>query len=239
MIFWKKLVILLSSSFFCSFIMVSFLGSKVNPILINYLNTEVERVTSNVIDVSINDLLAKEIDNNLISISRNNDNEVEMIDYNSKEVNLLLKKVNQVVYSKLLQLEEGKIDDFDLSSSLSGTKYRFLDSGIVCEIPFGSLTGNGFLSNLGPIIPINISFMGQVSSSLETKVTSYGINNLLLELFVHVEINERISLPKSSDEVVIKVDAPISVQVISGVVPEYYGGVIGKNSQTTFFLLDD
>ena len=43
----------------------------------------------------------------------------------------------------------------------------------------------------------------------------------------------------NGDEVVIKVDAPISVQVISGVVPEYYGGVIGKNSQTTFFLLDD
>lgn len=239
MIIWKKLVIFLFLSFFCSFLVVSFLGSKVNPILVSYLNTEVGRITSNVIDVSINDLLAKEIDDNLISISRNNDNEVEIIDYNSKEVNLLLKKVNQVVYSKLLQLEEGEIEQFALSSSLSGSKFRFVDSGVVCEIPLGALTGNGFLSNLGPIIPINISFMGQVSSNLETKVTSYGINNLLLELFVHVEIKERISLPKSSDEIVVKIDAPISVQVISGVVPDYYGGVIGKNSQATFSLLDD
>ena len=97
------------------------------------------------------------------------------------------------------------------------------------------MTGNGFLSNLGPIIPIKMSFLGHVNSSLKTRVTSYGINNLYLEIYVHVEVKERISLPRSSKDVTIGIDAPLSIKIISGVVPEYYGGIIDKNSQTSFF----
>ena len=91
-----------------------------------------------------------------------------------------------------------------------------------------------FVANLGPVIPLRMSFLGQVSSHLKTKVTSYGINNLLLEVYVEVEIKEKISLPKSSDIVAIKVEAPLSIKVISGVVPNYYGGIIDKNSLETF-----
>lgn len=224
--------------FFCiliSFFCVSFLGNRVNPILFNYLNLEVERVTSNVIDVSVNDVLSNELVDDLFNVSKNSNNEIEMIDYNTKEVNSLLKKINENIYSKLLKLEEGEVDDFSLSSSLLGNNYKKVKTGLVCEIPMGSLTGNGFLSNLGPIVPIKMSFLGHVNSSLKTKVTNYGINNLYLEIYVHVEVKERISFPRSSKDVTIKIDAPLSIKIISGVVPEYYGGIIDKYSQASFF----
>ena len=100
-------------SFFC----VSLLGKKVNPILLNYLNLEVERVTSNVIDSTVNDVLAKGITQELFIVSKNTSDEIEMIDYNSQEVNSLLSDINQKVYLKLQKLEEGDVKDFDLSSS--------------------------------------------------------------------------------------------------------------------------
>lgn len=231
---WKKLVISFFIAIFVSLFFLFFLGKRVNPILVNYFSEEVERVTSNVVDSAVNDVLTQEISESLFSITRNDENEVEMIDYNTKKVNSLLKDINQVIYSKLYDLEEGNIDEFFLSSSLSGMSYQFIDSGIVCEVPLGALTGNGFVANLGPVIPIKMSFLGQVSSHLKTKVTSYGINNLLLEVYVEVEIKEKISLPKSSDVVTIKVEAPLSIKVISGVVPNYYGGIIDKNSLETF-----
>ena len=231
----KKMGIVFFFCIFISFFCVSILGNKVNPILHNYLNLEVERVTANVIDVSVNDVLANELVDDLFNVSKNSNNEIEMIDYNTKEVNSLLKKINENIYSKLLRLEEGKVDDFVLSSSLLGNNYKKVKSGIVCEIPMGSLTGNGFLSNLGPVIPIKMSFLGHVNSSLKTKVTSYGINNLYLEIYVHVEVKERISLPRSSKDITIEIDAPLSIKIMSGVVPEYYGGIIDKNSQTSFF----
>ena len=219
---------------FVSLLLLFLLWNRVNPILVNYFSGEVERVTSNVVDSAINDILTKEISESLFSIIRNDKNEVEMIDYNTKKVNSLLKDINQIIYSRLYDLEEGNIDEFFLSSSLSGINYQFIDSGIVCEVPLGALTGNGFVANLGPVIPLRMSFLGQVSSHLKTKVTSYGINNLLLEVYVEVEIKEKISLPKSSDIVAIKVEAPLSIKVISGVVPNYYGGIIDKNSLETF-----
>lgn len=228
------MVISFFAAVFVSLFFLFFLGKRVNPILVDYLSGEVERVTSNVVDSAINDVLTKEINDSLFSITRNDKNEVEMIDYNTKKVNSLLKDINQIIYSKLYDLEEGSTDEFFLSSSLSGMNYQFIDFGVVCEIPLGALTGNGFVSNLGPVIPIRMSFLGQVNSHLKTKVTSYGINNLLLEVYVEVEIKEKISLPKSSDIVTIKVSAPLSIKVISGVVPNYYGGVIDKNSLETF-----
>lgn len=233
--FWKKLVVYFLVSFLISLFFLFILGEKVNPIFVNYLNGEVERITSNVVDSALNDLLTTEINDSLFSITRNDRNEVEMIDYNTEKVNSLLKEINQIIYLKLYNLEEGNIDEFLLSSSLIGTNYQFIDSGIVCEIPLGSLTGNGFLANLGPIVPVKMSFLGQVSSNLKTQVTSYGINNLLLEVYIQVEVKEKITLPKSSDIATVKVEAPLSIKIISGVVPDYYGGIIDKNSQTTFF----
>ena len=217
-------------SFFC----VSLLGEKVNPILSNYLNLEVERITSNVIDSTVNDVLAQGLTQELFIVSKNSNDEIEMIDYNSKEVNVLLSDINQRIYLKLKKLEEGNVKDFDLSSSLLGSGFRSVKNGIVCEIPIGFLTNNGFLNNLGPVIPIKMSFLGQVNSSLRTKVTSYGINNLYLEVYVDVEVKERISLPKSSKDVTIHVEAPLSIKIISGSVPDYYGGIVGKNSETVF-----
>lgn len=235
MTFCKKMLLCLFLSVLVSFFFLFLLGERVNPILVNYLSSEVERITSNVVDSTINDLLTQEINDSLFFITKNDKNEVEMIDYNTEKVNLLLKKINQSIYSKLYNLEEGNINQLFLSSSLTGIDYRFIDSGIVCEIPLGSLSGNGFLANLGPIIPVKMSFLGQVSSNLKTKVTSYGINNLLLEIYIHVEIKEKISLPKSSEVATVKIDAPLSLKIISGVVPNYYGGIIDKSSQTTFF----
>ena len=69
-----------------------FLGKKVNPILLNYLNLEVERITSNIIDSSVNDVLAKEQSDELFVITKNGNNEIEMIDYDTQKVNLLLKE---------------------------------------------------------------------------------------------------------------------------------------------------
>ena len=50
-----------------------------------------------------------------------------------------------------------------------------------------------------------------------------------------MEIKEKISLPKSTDVSTIQIKAPLSIKIISGVVPDYYGGIIDKDSQTTFF----
>ena len=71
---WKKMVISFFAAVFVSLFFLFFLGKRVNPILVDYLSGEVERVTSNVVDSAINDVLTKEINDSLFSITRNDKN---------------------------------------------------------------------------------------------------------------------------------------------------------------------
>lgn len=226
----KSTIWILISVFLGSFFLMQLLSYKINPILYRYVNLEVERITSNIIDNVVNETLANNLDEELFYINENSNGEIEMIDYNTKEVNKLLAEVSNNIQNKLIDLEEGKLDDFSISDTFKGKNFYHTKNGIICEVPMGSISGNGFLSNLGPIIPIKMSFLGQVSCNLKTKVTNYGINNLYLEISVHVEIKERVTMPKNSKDSTIKVDAPLTVKIIQGVVPEYYGGSINQDS---------
>ncbi len=222
---------LLLSVFLLSFFLVQIFSVKINSILYNYLNLEVERITSNVVDGSVNELLSKELDSDLFILNKNSKNEVEIIDYNTKKVNILLDKISNNIQKKLILLEDGKLNNFMVSDIFKGSKFHYIKNGVVCEIPMGSLSGNGFLANVGPIIPIKMSFLGQVNCNLKTKVTNYGINNLYVEIYLHVEIKERISMPKMSKDSVISIDAPLTIKIIQGAVPDYYGGIINKDSK--------
>ncbi len=226
----KILLIVLFSVFLGSFFLIQILSIRINPILYNYVNLEVERITSNVVDGTVNEILADDLDDQLFSISKNSNGEIEMVDYNTKEVNKLLGKISNNIQNKLISLEDGNLKDFMVSDAFRGKKFYHVKNGVVCEIPMGALSGNGFLSNVGPVIPIKMSFLGQVSCNLKTKVTNYGINNLYLEISVHVEVKERVTMPKMSKDSVVEVDAPLTVKIIQGVVPEYYGGSINQDS---------
>ena len=227
----KKMILLLIIVFINSFFLIQILSYKINPILYRYVDLESERITSNIVDGIVNDILTSEDTEDLFIIKKNKNDEIQTIDYNTKEVNNILRKISTEIQKKLVLLEDGKIEEFIISDSFKGKRLRYIDTGIVCEIPMGSLSGNGFISNLGPIIPIKMSFLGQVSCNLKTKVTTYGINNLYLEINVHVEVKEKITMPVMSKDGVIKIDAPLSIKIIQGEVPEYYGGSITSDSK--------
>ena len=177
---------LLLSVFLISFFLVQIFSVKINPILYKYLNLEVERITSNVVDGSINELLSRELDKDLFVLEKNSKGEVEIIDYNTKKVNLLLNKTSNMIQNKLILLEDGKLDKFMISDMFRGNRFHYIKSGVVCEIPIGSLSNNGFLTNIGPVIPIKMSFLGQVNCNLKTRIRNYGINNLYVEIYLQI-----------------------------------------------------
>lgn len=227
---YKVIIIVIICAFITSFFLIQLLSSKINPILSKYVDLEAERITSNIVDGAVNRILSKELDEDLFIIEKNKKDEVQIIDYNTKKVNKLLKIISNNIQKELISLEDGKIKDYAISDTFKGKKYKYIDNGIVCEIPMGSLSGNGFLANVGPTIPIKMTFLGQVNCNLQTKATNYGINNLYLEISIHVEVKERITMPIVSKDSIIKIDAPITTKIIQGTVPKYYGGSINNSS---------
>lgn len=228
----KKIKILfwiLTSSLILSFFLLVLLGKKTNKILYNYLNVETERFTSSIVNSVVNDIVAKNLEEKLFIIIKNEKDEVEMIDYNTKEVNKILSKITQEIQKRLMKLEDGDLNGLKIVDSF---KLKNNKNGVICKVPMGSLRGNTLLVNLGPIIPIRLLFIGQVQSNINTKITSYGINNLVLQINVEVEVEQYITMPVMTKKKTLKIKAPLTIKIIQGTIPNYYLAGIEKNSNS-------
>ena len=126
---WKILVILVFASYIFSFFIITIFSGKINKILTPYVNFEAERITNNVINSVASSIIINDLSTSLFKITRNDSNEIELIDFNSKKVNQLLTKVNKQIYNKLLNLDEGNLNDISLSSSIEGAKYKYINNG--------------------------------------------------------------------------------------------------------------
>lgn len=221
-----------------SFFLLQVIGQRLTPILSRYVNIEANRFANNIVNSIVNEIIIDNYEENLFEISQNASGEIEMLDYNTKKVNKLLLEINEVVQQKLINLEEGKIEELEISNNFKLTNLKKTKNGVLCEIPLGTLKGNTLFANIGPNIPIRLSFIGQVQSNLETKITSYGINNIVIETNVIVEVEERITMPTTSENSVVIIKAPLTVKIIKGTVPNYYTGVYEKKSNAISLPLE-
>ncbi len=213
-----------------SFFLVQAMGKSLNPILARYVNIEAKRFASNIINSTINKIIVKNNDFDLFVISQNSNGQIEMLDYNTQKVNKLLFEITDSIQKKLTDLEEGKIAELEISNNFKLKNLTKIKDGVLCEVPIGALKGNTLFANIGPDIPIKLSFVGQVQSNLETKINSYGINNVVIETNVVVQVEEQITTPITSKSSLITIRAPLTIKLIKGVVPDCYFPAIEKNS---------
>lgn len=207
-----------------SLIYITYIGKKFNNILYNYINIEVKRVISNVINSSVNDVI---INYNTNEIFIEKKDEISM---DTKKVNKILKDINKTILEKISKLEEGDKDLVKNSKLLANDKYKKIKHGIICELPVNLIQKNVTLSNIGPSIPIKLSFSGNVSTKTKTSFKNYGINNLVMEVIIIVNIDEQVTMPKSSRETTLTIEAPLVLKIIQGNVPNYYENDLNSNS---------
>lgn len=226
----KLTILLLLANIVFSFFMLELIGRKLNPILARYVNIEANRFANNIVNSTVNEIIIENYEKDLFVITKDSSGEIEMLDYNTQKVNELLLKITNNIQSKLTKLEEGKVEDLAISNNFKLKNIKSIKDGVLCEVPIGALRGNSLFSNVGPNIPIKLSFIGQVQSNLETTITSYGINNIVIETNVVVEVEEQITMPTTSKKSIIKVTAPLTIKIIKGVVPNYYASGIQTRS---------
>lgn len=229
----KKIYIFISLlilSFFTALYLTSLAGKSLEPIIIKYATSETERIANVILNdvVNIDDDYFNE---DLFEISRDNDGNIELINFDTKVTNRLLKDINDKAMKRLSAIEKGDTTDIELSDSLKGTRLTFLDDGVVCDIPIGSLFHNGLIVNLTTSIPIRFSFIGTVSSNIVTDVKEYGFNNALIEVGIEVTIKEKITMPHSTESIPITTKVNLTTQLIQGSVPNYYNGAFSASSQ--------
>lgn len=227
-ILWSIILALIVSTLY-----IDYIGKIFNPVLYKYVNKEVKRFITNVVNTSVNDIISNYSTDEMFIIKKNNKQEIETIDFNTKKINVILKEINHNILTKIQKLEMGEIKDLQVSNIFKEGKYKKIKRGVLCELPLNVLKNNITLSNIGPTIPIKLSFSGNVKTKTKTTTKNYGINNIVVEVIVVVEINEQITMPTSSKETTLTIEAPLVLKIIQGKVPEYYETDLNGNSVTS------
>ena len=188
------------------------------PILIDYAEKQAKKISVLVISSAVDEELSKDFNSNKLFISNNNE-----IDYNTYEINNILRNIGINVKEYLIKLESGELGDIGLSDDDSiNIDYDEVKNGVIYQIPTGIIFNNGLLANLGPKIPVKLSLIGDVTTDLVIDVKEYGINNAVIKLGVKVTAEEQVILPFDTKQISVDTVIPISIKIISGNVPNYY-----------------
>lgn len=230
----SKFVVILILVLIITFVIIHFFNKKATPILLNYAELETRKLATIIINRAVSKQIASEISlDELIITHKNNDNEIESVDFNPYIVNKVLNSVTNTIQLNLKWLEEGKVDMIELPEGVTmDYDKEKLKNGIIYEIPVGSITKNSFLSNLGPKIPVKLNLIGSVECGINTKVKDYGINNAILQISVNAKVSEQVALPFTSKVITISTDIPVAIKIIEGKVPDYYSSGLSENSST-------
>lgn len=188
---------------FLFIILFSIYSKKINPKLESYTHQKVkEELESNIIK-NINTIYNDNF-NNLLEIVQNNDNEIIYVDYDlNKSYTILNDYINNL-------------------------KKTIIKEDII-EVPILISSNNILLANMGSKIKIKYDFTNSIVANIQTKVTNFGINNALIEIYLHLEINYLITIPINIEKYKEKYDLLLSSKVIQGKVPSFYGNSIIKD----------
>lgn len=197
----------------------------IEPILITMVKTEVNEMTTSIITKSVRETVSDVKMEDLVIVRDQGEGIPPSYSFNQSIYNMVLADI-----SDNLSEELGKISNQLDSQDHTTTNY---------SLPLGVITDNSILANFGPDIPIELYLVSDVTPEIKTKLTSSGINNTYLELFVNLKIGIQVAIPSFTDRQLVETDIKIGDIFIPGDVPEYYGGEERIDSELLPIIIDE
>ena len=195
-------------SLFLYIIIFNIYSSKVSPKLYTYAKVQIKNdIYSNILRA--NKLLLSSDTDKILNVYKNDEGQILYIDYDLNKTYKLLD--NYVSY----------------------IKENVLSKNIIA-MPFFVSSDNILLSSLGPKMLVKYETLNNIIALIKTKITDFGVNNALLEIYFEVNINYLITMPIKKEKTMDKFDILISSKVINGKVPSFYGENIIKSNGFTY-----
>ncbi len=222
------IVFFLMISFLCSIFLVNYYAKKISPFIINYATSEIRKLELVIINNSLREISNDNLSDELFTVRYNSKGEIILIDFDSSKSSLVLENITKKIEYNLKEFDNGNI--LLLKDYYSDRDFGKLKNGTIMEVPLGIAMHNSLFNNLGPKIPVRISFVRNVEAGFTTDVTEYGINNALLKLNINIKIATIVILPIISDNMEMEFNLPVSMKVIQGNIPSYYMDGFRTNS---------
>ena len=175
----KKIFLLIVSlllSFIIAFSFVINFKNKNKDKLKKYSISETKHFISNLVKEIVDS--ENIYSNNIFKISRNGNNEIEIIDFDTIEVNKVLERITKKIEISLKRLENAKIKSIKYFPEFNGHNFIKLKKGVLFELNDDFY--NDSLIGIDTKIPIKLSFVGNVYTYISTNIKNYGYNSAYL-----------------------------------------------------------
>ena len=179
-----------------TFFWFSFCSKKLSSKIISIAAIEADQRFYKMTSKIVKEQVKNENLNDFLAFTKNKDNELILTSYNLNKVYEFLEKIS---------------------------KYCMVNNDYIFFIPSGMISNHFLLNNLGTKIPIRAKLVNNLYANIKTKITNYGLNNALAEMYVVIEMKQAVISPFSRSFQTKQYEILISTFFITGKVPFLYG----------------
>lgn len=196
----RKRIAILSLVIIFVNLLLLFFGTNINNVVYSYSESRIRALSIKAVNNAVSELVHnKNIYDNLVNITTDNQGSIVLIQANAIQINMLTK---DLIKTSQIKLEKIGIDGIN--------------------IPLGTFTGITLLSGIGPNINIKLIPIGDVSCDFVSEFIDAGINQTIHKLYVNIDTNVNIIFPLRNNTVKTTTNILICESVIVGKIPEVY-----------------
>jgi len=190
------------TAFFITFVLVVFIlfiiiERNISPTLLAIAEARARLIATEAINEAIKNKIANNVSyKDMITIHKNINGEVTLIQINAVEVNRIESETALYISQALRKITMGGI-----------------------AIPLGQVTGSQILANFGPRIKVSIIPVGTVEVDISEAFEEAGINQTRHKIFLAIKTWVKIVVPMVSSNVQVSTHIPIAETIIVGNVP--------------------
>lgn len=178
---------------------------RLRIVINNYSLSKAKILSNSVINQTVYDYLEnKKLSySDIIKINTDTEGNVNSVEFDTVEITKIKSGIISLVQNNIVKNEIIKM-----------------------SVPVGTLTGNQYLNNRGPIIDIEMKMSSAVFSKISSTFISAGINQTLHKITMSVSINVYFVMPWYRSSGDFQTEYVLAETIIVGRVPDAYTNVI-------------
>ena len=181
------------------FLVYLFFNFYVNPQIVKSNTAQIKSYSINLINSAVSNTIVNNDYDDLITILKDTDGNVSLLQVNSNNVNKLNNNIMTVVQNKL---NEKDILNY--------------------KLPLGSFSGIPALSGFGPNVDLKIIQVGNVTTKYRSQILGLSINQSYHKIYITINVSVCIFLPLYTQNIEVSSQVLVAENLIVGKIPSTY-----------------
>ena len=178
----------------------TYFRNNIVPIVIESSEAQVRAIGTNAVNLAATTVLQENITyDELFTVVKNENGEIEMIQANSPRINSIARQI--------ANLAQANLDDLGVQT---------------LDIALGTFTGLALLTGFGPNVSIKIMPIGTANCDFVSTFISAGINQTIHRIYIDVYADINVITTIADPTISVKAEVLVCENVIIGKIPDAY-----------------